>query len=278
MTNAQPITHELDGIAFRLAQPANLSFIQQFGRVFHVFDDNDSGNISFGIHDGHQKRFIKLAGGHTINAVTTPEQAVALLRHSEQIYRDLAHPHLVRFRESLEYGDYFGLVFDWTEGGLLRSRVETQHLQRFKALPLDGRLAAFNSVIDFVQHTHAHGYVCVDIYDASLMYDFERRHLTICDIDCFEPQPLVNTMGRMWGSTRFMSPEEFELGAPIDEITNVYTLGAIAFLLFGNEQNRTQEAWEIDDRRFMIAQRATRDEREDRFQSIAEFAQAWRSS
>ncbi len=121
MTNAQPITHELDGIAFRLAQPANLSFIQQFGRVFHVFDDNDSGNISFGIHDGHQKRFIKLAGGHTINAVTTPEQAVALLRHSEQIYRDLAHPHLVRFRESLEYGDYFGLVFDWTEGGLLRA-------------------------------------------------------------------------------------------------------------------------------------------------------------
>lgn len=37
----------------------------------------------------------------------------------------------------------------------------------------------------------------------------------------------------MWGSSRFQSPEEYQLGADIDEVTNVYTIGATAFALFG---------------------------------------------
>ncbi len=32
-------------------------------------------------------------------------------------------------------------------------------------------------------------------------------------------------MGRMFGSTRFMASEEFELGALIDEQTNVFVMG-----------------------------------------------------
>jgi len=47
-------------------------------------------------------------------------------------------------------------------------------------------------------------------------------------------------MGRMWGSSRFQSPEEYQLGADIDEVTNVYTIGTTAFALFG-EYNRTRE-------------------------------------
>jgi len=44
-------------------------------------------------------------------------------------------------------------------------------------------------------------------------------------------------MGRMWGSSRFMSQEEFTLGVAIDEITNVYPMGAVAFALFGGESS-----------------------------------------
>ena len=42
-------------------------------------------------------------------------------------------------------------------------------------------------------------------------------------------KPFVNKMGRLWGSSRFMSPEEFELNAIIDERTNV----AMAFAILG---------------------------------------------
>ena len=34
-------------------------------------------------------------------------------------------------------------------------------------------------------------------------------------------------MGRMFGSRRFMAPEEFELGAPLDQRTTVFTLGRL---------------------------------------------------
>lgn len=43
---------------------------------------------------------------------------------------------------------------------------------------------------------------------------------------------VIFDMGRMWGSSLFQAPEEYEVGAVIDEITNVYTAGATAFALF----------------------------------------------
>jgi hypothetical protein len=38
-------------------------------------------------------------------------------------------------------------------------------------------------------------------------------------------------MGRLFGSTRFMAPEEFELGVMIDQSTTVFTLGRCRRLL-----------------------------------------------
>ena len=54
-------------------------------------------------------------------------------------------------------------------------------------------------------------------------------------------------MGRMWGSSLFQSPEEYEVGAVIDEITNVYAVGATAFALFG-EYNRNRDRWQAAQR------------------------------
>lgn len=81
-------------------------------------------------------------------------------------------------------------------------------------------------------------------------------------------------MGRMWGSSLFQSPEEYQPGAAIDEITNVYTLGATAFALFG-EYSRTRDRWQLGDRLFAVAARAVSDERSKRQQSIRELKEAW---
>lgn len=276
MTARLSIMHNLDGVEFRLAESTDLSFIQQYGRVFRVFDDHDSGNISFGVDDGTRKRFIKLAGADTVQAGVSPECAIESLRKAEQVHRDISHPNIVRYIESFQHGPYVGLVFEWSESELLR-RIHERAFARFRALPVDERLAAFDTLIEVMQHTHDCGYAAVDIYDASFLYDFTRKQLTICDIDVFERQPMVNTMGRMWGSSRFMSPEEYELGAAIDEVTNVYTLGAIAFLFFGDERDRRPELWDGSDCRFDVARKATSDDRDGRYKTIANFAEAWRS-
>ena len=90
--------------------------------------------------------------------------------------------------------------------------------------------------------------------------------------------PYNNPIGRMWGSSRFMSPEEFELGAIIDEITNVYTMGATAFALFGNERDRCIEKWKLSKELFDVAKKAVNDERDERQQSIEQLITEWRAA
>ena len=87
-------------------------------------------------------------------------------------------------------------------------------------------------------------------------------------------------MGRMWGSSRFMSPEEFELGAVIDEITNVYTMGATAFAFItdGDAWEKGFEKWTLSKELFDVAKRAVSDERSERQQTINEFIEEWRAA
>jgi serine/threonine-protein kinase len=50
----------------------------------------------------------------------------------------------------------------------------------------------------------------------------------IVDLDMYHQGPFTNEMGRMFGSKRFMAPEELELGAQIDERTTLFTMGRTA--------------------------------------------------
>ena len=144
-------------------------------------------------------------------------------------------------------------------------------------LPINVRLTVFNDILNFFEYVVSQNYVAIDFYDGSIMYDFKNGRTTICDIDFFRKQPCINDMGRMWGSSLFQAPEEYQLEATIDEITNVYTVGATAFALFG-EYNRTREKWQLNDKRFEIAARATNPDRTRRQQSIRQFIAAWRNN
>lgn len=84
-------------------------------------------------------------------------------------------------------------------------------------------------------------------------------------------------MGRMWGGSRFQAPEEFQLGAVIDEITNVYTVGATAFALFG-EYNRTRDKWQLSDKLFEVVTKAVSDNRAERQQSIRQLREVWEAA
>jgi hypothetical protein len=72
-----------------------------------------------------------------------------------------------------------------------------------------------------------------------------------------------------------MSPEEFTHGAAIDEITNVYLMGAAAFALFGGENDRSLDKWRLSKELYQVALKAVNDHREKRQQSLAEFRFEW---
>jgi hypothetical protein len=72
-----------------------------------------------------------------------------------------------------------------------------------------------------------------------------------------------------------MSPEEFTHGSVIDELTNVYLMGATAFALFGGEKDRSIDKWRLSEKLYEIALKAVSEEREKRQQSLAEFKCEW---
>jgi len=61
------MTMKVNGVGFRLKEYQNFEWLQALGKVFCVFDEQDSGNLSFGTQEGRSRLFVKYAGAKTIN-------------------------------------------------------------------------------------------------------------------------------------------------------------------------------------------------------------------
>ena len=81
----------------------------------------------------------------------------------------------------------------------------------------------------------------------------------------------------MFGSTRFMAPEEFELGSLIDERTNVFVMGRAA-LVFLSGRTLDAEAFRGRHALYDVVARACEPERSRRYDSMAAFYHAWRTA
>lgn len=282
------INVHLQNISFKLQEAHDFSWLLEMGEIFTVFDQQDSGNISFGIQNNTEKKFVKYAGAKTLGFDGDPQDAISRLQQAITIYKDLKHPYLINLSEYFTTPHGFVAVFDWFEGENLHPHWSfpppakyndpQSPYFRFKQLPIELRLRSLNSIFDFHLHIADKGYVAVDFYDGSILYDFLSNATKICDIDLYQKVPFVNKMGRLWGSSRFMSPEEYKLGAQIDEVTNVFNMGAMAFSLLGGELDRSFAKWEAGIELYKVAVKAVDPNREDRFSTLAEFINAWNAA
>lgn len=84
-----------DGIPCVVKEETDLSFLHRWGRVFRVFDRQDSGNLCFGLEREGRRYFLKYAGARPLCFDGEPSEAVRLLEKSAQVIRDLAHPALL---------------------------------------------------------------------------------------------------------------------------------------------------------------------------------------
>ncbi|MBS4172727.1 serine/threonine protein kinase [Bacillus sp. FJAT-49736] len=280
--------YEMDKVMFRLKENHDFEWLQDLGEVFCVFDEQDSGNIAFGVEKDGVKKFVKYAGAKTLEYSGNPEDAIARLKESVFLYKDLEHPNLIKIDRYFEIKNGFAIIFDWFDGECLHSHWSfpppkkythpDSPFYRYKQLPIELRLASINNILEFHVFIEKKNYVAIDFYDGSILYDFKNNITKICDIDFYKKKPFANTMGRLWGSSRFMSPEEFELGAEIDERTNVYNMGATAFVLLGGESNRSFEKWDASRELYEVAWKAVEQDRMKRFSSVEEFYAAWNAA
>lgn len=280
-----PVKIQINHVGFQLKEHHNFDWLIKLGTVFTIFDQQDSGNISFGVEkDGH-KKFIKYAGAQTIAYNGNANEAVERLKNSINIYEELKHDSLIKLIEHFPVQSGYVVIFDWFDGEYLHPHWSfpppekyvnpNSPFYKFRHLSVRKRIHSLNSIFSFHTFIEKKNYVAIDFYDGSILYNFNTNETKICDIDLYSKKPYINKMGRLWGSSRFMSPEEFQLNAIIDERTNVYNMGAIAFALLGCGQDRSFIKWEASKELYEIAYRAVNENRAERYASVKEFYEAW---
>jgi serine/threonine-protein kinase len=117
------------------------------------------------------------------------------------------------------------------------------------------------------------GWVASDFYDGAMIYDFDLHQIRLVDLDMYRQGPFINEMGRMFGSTRFMAPEEFMRGARIDETTTVFTMGRCITVFLADRDKMDNPT--VLSEFLSIADRACQDDRTKRWQSMSDLFDAW---
>lgn len=251
------------------------SYLASVGDVFARFETQDSGNLSYGVRAGERRFFVKTAGRIDDPVPVLSHAArVELLRNAAQLAR-VSHASMPRLHRVIESPAGPMLVYDWFDGESLHARRADRDdpasaYQRFRALPVEHIVACLDIVFDLHLVLVRAGWVAGDFYDGCLLYNFSSSELRTIDLDAYHRCPCVNTMGRMFGSTRFMAPEEFTLGSTVDERTTVFNLGRTAFVFLGEPG-----AFRGSPTQLAAAVRACEAEPERRFATVADLATAW---
>ena len=264
------------------------TYLDAVGEVFAIFDDRvqDSGNISYGVRINGDRYFVKTAG-HPDDPLPSPgtpkhPDRVSMLQNAVRLRRSCTHAALPELYRVIASPTGPLLVYEWVDGELIRTDSSKRSdpespFQRFRSLPVPEILCVLDTIYDLHHELVQLGWIAVDFYDGCTIYDFTRRELHIMDLDCYRSGPSQNDRGRMFGSSRFMAPEEFERGAPIDDRTTVFTMGrtAAVFLSDGTLERRPFRG---TDAQYAVIRRACHDDRSQRFDTMAAFHAAWQQA
>ena len=274
------MSHPLLDIEFTDQAPK--AYLSEIGKVFSVFDEHaqDSGNISYSVQVDQQRFFVKSAGDpDDPRPFLSHEKRVALLRNAVRLRRSCTHVAIPKLHNVIESLHGPLLVYSWVDGELLHAdRAKRNNpqsaLQRFRRLPVSEILNALDVIFELHCELAQTGWIAGDFYDGCLIYDFARQDLHVIDLDGYREGPFINGMGRMFGSSRFMAPEEFVEGAPIDERTTVFTMGRTAANLL-SDGTLARSAFRGNEAQYYVVCRAGRSSRSQRFASVADFYAAW---
>lgn len=295
------IINRLDSIEFRLKELHDFTWLKKYGTAFWVVDETGSGCICIGMENADKKYFCKIAGVNTIEAEVSPKESIEILKESVHLYDELRHPNLVKVIEAYDYGQFYVVVFEWAEGECLFDHWNFGKYQgnaairspreKFMQLSVGKKLNTVDVLFSFLQKVNEKGYVAVDFYDGSIIYDFSTDKVSLCDIDLFKKAPVINDKGDEWfGTKRLKAPEEYRKGSVIDEQTNIFTLGALIFDFFGyfsDEEIRKRyqnnqftpcsySNWQLNKESYQAAIRAVNYDKDKRYMTFAEFFSEWK--
>ncbi len=249
-----------------------LTLLESSGCVFATFDHRtqDSGNVSYGAEIDGRRYFVKTAGRpDNTKPFFDHAERVASIRNAVHLAQSASHRTLPKIHQVIESPTGPMLVYDWVDGDLVRNCLD-----RVRDLPASEVTALLTDIYDLHRHLVSLGWIAVDFYDGAMIYDFDHHRVHAIDLDSYHEGPFTNQMGRMFGSTRFMAPEEFELGATIDERTTVFTMGRTAAVLM-SDGSLDRDPFKGTDTQYDVILKACANHPNDRIQTVAELHTTW---
>lgn len=262
-------------------------YVRRHATVIEQFDHltQDSGNVSWLVEVDDQRLFVKTAGGkdgaNHGGSVPYFDHAgrVSLLRNAVELAQSCSHSALPRLLNVIESPSGPALVYEAATGDLVRVPPDRRDdpesaYQRLAHLPAEQLLAVFNVLIDLHRALAAAGWIAIDLYDGCLIVDFASGSLSVIDLDTYRRGPSVNDMGRMFGSSIFMAPEEFKLGAVIDERTTTFTLGRLVWH-FGTRLTEAAADFCGPAKVAHVIRQACQDSPSERYATVGAFGRAW---
>jgi hypothetical protein len=236
-------------------------------RTFVSFSEQDSGCRSFGVEADGIRLFVKVACSPT---------GAASLRRAATFHHAVTHPVIVAPLDVHDAGGDLRLVYPWHDGEVLNAATrrgsDRAGLVRFRAQPLDLVVGAVSSILDAHLAVAAAGFVAVDLYDGSFLWDAATATMRLIDLDEYRPGPFTVPGARLPGSLSYLAPEELQHGGVIDERTTVFGLGRTIHHLLDSS-----DGWRGPGSARSVVATATSDDPDQRFPSVAEMVAAWRS-
>ncbi len=246
------------------------------GKVFEGFDPAT----------GEKVAIKTLRAEHLADAQA--DSASARFGREAQVGLRLQHPNIVAVREYGEQGRIRYIVMEFVKGRELR-----QLLRERGRLHLDEALSVLRQLLAALDCSHLHGVVHRDIKPSNLMV-VEPLHVKVMDFGVARIEDAAFTqVGTLLGTLSYMSPEQMG-GEAVDARTDLWAAGVILYELLTGRlpfagatslevmRNATQLPHtpvhtllpELPPALDAVLARALAKQRDDRYATAAEFAQA----
>lgn len=142
----------------------------------------------------------------------------------------LHHPNIVQVFDFAREDDLYYMVMEFVDGSTLEAELKARREQR-ELLPLAETMTLVQALASALDYAHGRKVIHRDIKPGNIMFTSRRRVvLTDFGIARLMTAPSYTSRSAVLGTPAYMSPEQAQ-GEPVDERSDIYSLGVILYEL-----------------------------------------------